>query len=103
MIGSAPDTAVSSAYRDPSEADDLDQLDVSVGQKITVSGNFTDNTTLDATPGRLRMQLNRITGTVVTPDPLSVDLTFINGRRPAVFNFSGTGISTANDADPNGE
>lgn len=91
------DTEVSGSGR---AADDLDQLDVSVGQKITVSGSFSDATTLDATPGRLHMQLNRIAGTVVTPNPLSIDLTFLNGRRPAVFNFAGTGSSAANDANP---
>ena len=92
------DTEVSIAGSQPQT--DLDQLDVSVGQKITVSGSFADSTTLDATPGRLHMQWNRVTGTVVNPNPLSLDLTFINGRRPVVFNFAGTGTSAANDADP---
>jgi hypothetical protein len=92
------DTEVSAAGS--ANGDDLDQLDVSVGQKITVSGRFENSTTLDATPGRLHMQWNRVTGTVVNPNPLRLDLTFINGRRPVVFNFAGTGTSTATDADP---
>ena len=46
------------------------------------------------------MQLNQLTAEVVQPAPLAVDLFFFNGRRPGAFDFSGTGITAADDADP---
>ena len=95
------DTAVNAPGLD---SDDLDQLSVSVGQRVAVSGNLTtDNNldaTLDATSGRMQMQMNRVAGQVVSGSPLVVDLEFLNGRRPAAFNFTGTGITTADDANP---
>ena len=79
---------------------DLDERDVSVGQRVAVSGEFTDDLTLDATSGRVRMLVTRLWGEVVTPDPLVTDLALIDGRRPGVFDFTGTGVVSAEDADP---
>jgi len=80
--------------------EDLDQLSVSVGQRVAVSGDVTTDNTLDASNGRLHMQMNRVAGQVVSADPLVVDLEFLNGRRPSVFNFAGTGVTAADDANP---
>ena len=91
------DTAVSAPGL---TTEDLDQLSVSVGQRVVVSGNLTTDNNLDASTGRMHMQMNRVAGQVVSADPLVVDLEFLNGRRPAVFNFAGTGVSTGDDANP---
>jgi hypothetical protein len=73
---------------------------VSVGQRIVAFGEMTDDVTLDATDGHVRMQISGLTGTVVATGSLAVDLAFLNGRRPAAFDFSGTGTDAAHDADP---
>lgn len=78
----------------------LDHLDVSVGQRIIASGELADEATLDATEGRVRMLVNRLWGDVVSVQPLVADLELVNGRRPAIFDFTGTGVTEADDADP---
>ena len=78
---------------------------ISVGQRIEAFGEA-DGTdaavTLDAQQGLVRLQLTRVAGTVVSAQPgeLVLDLLAIDGRRPGVFNFAGTGTSPALDADP---
>lgn len=80
--------------------------DISVGQKITAYGTLTNTDpgalALDASAGKVRMQLTRNSGVVVddTNDELTVNLSHIGGRSPDLFNFSGTGAGTDNDADP---
>jgi hypothetical protein len=61
-----------------------------------------DSLTLDATAGRVRMKLTHLTGTVVSavPGQVNLDLFSIDGRRPGIFDFAGTGTSAATDADP---
>jgi hypothetical protein len=76
----------------------LSEQSISVGQRVVVWGEFADDRTLNA--NRVRMQMNQLTAEVVTPDPLVVDLFYLNGRRPAAYDFAGTGISDDNDADP---
>jgi len=83
------------------DSGDLDQLSISVGQRIIAAGEFADDLTLDASEGRVRMLVNRLWGDVVTADPLVVDLKLLNGRLPSVFDFAGTGVVEAEDADPN--
>jgi hypothetical protein len=78
---------------------------ISVGQRIHAFGDATESNgqlTLDATEGRVRLQLTHLSGTVVSADPgaLTLDLFSIDGRRPAIFDFSGTGVSPENDANP---
>ena len=77
--------------------------DISVGQRVTVFGTLnTDETELDATEGYAHIQLTTISGlTVYTGLPwFVVDLNSIGRRRISIFDFSGTGISPENDADP---
>jgi hypothetical protein len=58
--------------------------------------------TLDATSGRVRLHLTHLTGTVAGANPgaLILDLFSIDGRRPAIFDFTGTGAAPDSDADP---
>ncbi len=79
---------------------DLNIDSVSVGQRIVAFGELVDDQTLDATAGRVVMQMNQLTAQVVTSNPLSVDLYFLNGRKPGAFDFAGTGIDSSMDATP---
>jgi len=84
--------------------------DISVGQRITVFGTLTDsaapNLELDATSGMIRMQMSTVNGNALSgmdSDPaisLVLSVQSINKRRMGMFDFTGTGIDTANDADP---
>ncbi|MEM1434960.1 MAG: DUF4382 domain-containing protein [Pseudomonadota bacterium] len=73
---------------------------LSVGQRVTVFGTLTDANRLDATAGSVRMLQNQLIAEILQPNPLVVDLHFLNGRRPDVFDFTGTGVDVINDADP---
>ncbi len=82
--------------------------DVSVGQRVTVFGTLTNDELSDlqfsAANGYLRMLLSNLRGTVVklpdTGNYLTMNLHAINGRNPEIYDFTGTGVDTANDADP---
>ncbi len=84
----------------------IDAAAISVGQKLLAVGEFvTDDgngPVLDATGGGVRLYQTRLGGTVNQTLPGQVDLTLatIGGRRPALFDFSGTGTSAETDADP---
>ncbi len=81
---------------------DLDPVDISalsVGQRIRVIGEMSDDNSIDATEGRVRMLYTHLNGNTVTDLPLAIDLNAIDRRRVSVFDFTGTGSS--DDADPN--
>ena len=82
------------------DSGDLDHQSISVGQRIIATGELVDDQTFDATQGRVRMLFNRLWGDVVQVDPLIVDLHLINGRQPGIFDFTGTGVTSAQDAIP---
>lgn len=46
------------------------------------------------------MAYAQFTGNVVSTEPLVVDLDWFNGRNPGVYDFAGTGVTPADDADP---
>ena len=77
---------------------------ISVGQRIHAFGTAneasTGEVTLDATAGRVRMHLTKLLGTVKStlPGSVTLDLTSIDGRRAAAFDFAGTGAMPAQDA-----
>ncbi len=73
-------------------------LDLSVGQRIVAWGEITDDTTLSAS--RVRMLFSQLTAAVVQTDPLAVDLYWLNGRRPEIYDFTGTGMTSELDANP---
>jgi len=97
-----PDTAVT---RDGQRGTALTEVAISVGQRIHAFGDLTVNNgelTLNAEQGRVRLHLTHLSGTVVSANPgsLALDLFSIDGRRPAIFDFSGTGTAADVDADP---
>ena len=78
--------------------------EISVGQRLTVFGDISvdpaGNITIDASNGLARMHLTTLRGTVVQQDaPLAVNLQSIGHRSTSIFNFAGTGVNAANDAD----
>ena len=102
LIG--PNTIVT---RDGGGRNLLRPIAISVGQRIHAFGQVTatptvDSLTLDATAGRVRMKLTHLSGSVVSANPgqVNLDLFAIDGRRPEIFDFTGTGASAATDADP---
>jgi hypothetical protein len=79
--------------------------DVSVGQRITAFGTLTSATspfTLDANPGEIRLRVTQLRGTVVASGSgdLTLDLLSIDRRPVSLFDFNGTGSSSALDANP---
>ena len=97
-----PDTLVT---RDGQRDSGLTEDAISVGQRIHAFGEVSGSSgelTVDATAGRVRLHLTHLSGTVVSTNPgtLALDLFSIDGRRPAIFDFSGTGAAPASDADP---
>ncbi len=85
--------------------DEVTIADLSIGQAVTVHGTYiSDNsgTVLDATTGAVKMRLTFASGHAIdsTTGQLTLDLQAINGRRPDLFDFSGTGIDPSFDADP---
>lgn len=73
---------------------------VSVGQRVIVFGERVDDQTFDASASRIVMPLSQFTAEVAQVAPLAVDLYLLNGRRPGVFDFSGTGSAPEFDAEP---
>lgn len=84
--------------------------DISVGQSIEAFGTATPvssasmngDWTLDASTGRVRMHPTPVYGfvTETTSGALTLRLDSIAGRRVSAFNFAGTGMTAAQDADP---
>ncbi|MCI0504590.1 MAG: metallophosphoesterase [Gammaproteobacteria bacterium] len=82
--------------------------DISVGQKVRVLGTLQDGApgsplVLDAasSDGRVFMGMTVLRGFAVeTAGPMVVDVQSINFRNINLFDFAGTGIDAANDADP---
>ncbi|MEM8766867.1 MAG: DUF4382 domain-containing protein [Pseudomonadota bacterium] len=82
----------------------LNENSLSIGQRVLAFGELVDDMTLDAGEGHVRMVVSDLTGDVTAVvDPaadLVLDLDFLNARRPAAYDFSGTGATMADDADP---
>jgi hypothetical protein len=82
--------------------DTFSKDDISVGQRIVVFG---DNASFNESTGRLlitasaaRMFITHLRGTVksISSGVMVVNLSAIDGRKPGVFDFSGTGADPAN-------
>jgi len=78
--------------------------DISVGSRITALGTLsgsTTNMTLDTTDGLVRITMSSVDGTVnqIAPSLVTVNLQMINGRPVSIYNFSGTGGTSA-DSNP---
>ena len=79
---------------------------ISVGQAVTIRGQVTANDAagvhIDATEGTVAMHVTHLSGIVNTilPGQTDIELHSIDRRRVQVFDFTGTGTSPDNDADP---
>jgi hypothetical protein len=97
-------------FKDGDRNADVSIADLSIGQRVTVRGDQPVATTgasapeilFDATEGYVRMHLTRLSGTIneVLPGETAIDLQSIDRRRVSIFDFTGTGGSPADDADP---
>ena len=83
-----------------------DTAAISVGQNIWAAGTVsidsaTGTATLDATTGHVRLNITPLWGMTsgTVGNPLILGLGAIDGRNPAIYNFSGTGASPATDAN----
>jgi hypothetical protein len=79
--------------------------DISVGQHAQFFGtlsSMSSSTTLDATSGSALLLLTPVVGTVssTASSLVTLDLQSLDGRAPSIFNFAGTGASSADDATP---
>lgn len=102
-----PETRV---FKDGHGASDLSIDAISIGQRITVRGTIAQTVTdaltpaihMDATDGAVRMHVTHLLGIVNTVMPGQTDITLhgIDRRRVQAFDFTGTGMSAEDDADP---
>lgn len=102
-----PETHVS---RDGHRTDDLGIDDISIGQRLTVRGTMAETAPdaltpqihIDASDGAVRMHVTQLLGIVNTVMPGQTDISLydIDRRRVDGFDFSGTGVSSDDDADP---
>ena len=112
IVEIGPDTAVT---RIGDAGTSYDKDDLSVGQRTIVFGEIAnpsiDNSDrfgpdvaliLDATEGRARMLVTQLSGTVsqVMPGEIEMTLRAIDRLGVGMFDFSGTGMSADQDADP---
>ena len=75
--------------------------DISIGQKITAHGSLDDSgSSLDASGELVRMRYSHVSGLVTSVSPLEIGLQHVNRRMVERFDFSGTGVTPEQDADP---
>lgn len=76
--------------------------DISIGQRVEVLGEVTDDNTFNAATGEglVRMRYSDVAASVAQISPLQVDVQHINRRITDLYDFNGTGIDEPNDADP---
>jgi hypothetical protein len=107
VVEVGPNTKV---FKDGHRRSDLTIGALSIGQRVTIRGDQPTPTTdalapqilFDATEGAVRMHVTHLSGIVNTVVPGQTDITLysIDRRRAGIFDFSGTGITADNDADP---
>lgn len=108
VVEVGPDTKV---FRDGDRQSDLGIDAISIGQRVTIRGTQGGTPTtdadapqilFDATEGAVRMHLTRLSGIVNTAMQGQTDITLhsIDRRRASIFDFTGTGVSPDQDADP---
>ncbi len=107
VVEVGPDTRV---VKDGNRGEQLGIDAISIGQRVTIRGDQPIASTdanapqilFDATAGAVRLHLTKVSGVVNTVMPGQVDITLqsIDRRRVSVFDFSGTGTSGDEDADP---
>ncbi len=78
--------------------------DISVGQHVQAFGKFSNGAggaaTLDATSGSVRMMITPLVGQYASTaaSVVTLSLESLDGRPASLFDFAGTGTSSANDA-----
>ncbi len=77
----------------------LSAADISVGQALTAIGELDADGVLNTDDGLVRVLYSTLSGVATSVAPVTVDVTRLNGRRPALFDFSGTGVDASTDAD----
>jgi hypothetical protein len=102
-----PETRV---FKDGHRLSDLSIDAISIGQRVTVRGTIAETVTdaltpkihIDATDGAVRMHVTHLLGIVNTVMPGQTDITLhgIDRRRVQAFDFTGTGVTVDDDADP---
>lgn len=108
VVEIGPDTKV---FRDGHRHRDLGTDAISIGQRVSIRGIQGGPVTtdanapqvlFDATQGAVRMHVTRLAGIVnaVTPGQADIELHAIDRRRAEIFDFTGTGMSPEQDADP---
>jgi hypothetical protein len=105
IVTIGPDTRV---LKTGTESAALDRSALSVGQNIVAFGTLVEPATpsapatLDATNGRVRMLPTHLHGRVtnVVPGQLDLELRAIDRLGIELFDFAGTGVTPALDADP---
>jgi len=107
VVEVGPETKV---FKDGHRASDLSIDAISIGQRVTIRGNQPTPTTdalapqilFDATQGSVRMHVTHLSGIVnkVMTGQTDITLHSIDRRRVQIFDFSGTGKSDDEDADP---
>jgi len=84
----------------------LDNNAISIGQRVTIRGvviaDDESGLQMDATEGAVRMHITHLSGIVnsVMPGQTNIELRAIDRRRASVFDFTGTGVSPDQDANP---
>ena len=73
--------------------------DISIGQNVTVLGTIDAAANISIAADHVRMRFTNLSARVVSVSPLAIELQGIDRRRVALFDFAGTGIDAANDAD----
>lgn len=97
------DPANTKVTRQLSKDNSYTTADISVGQRLDLLGTISENGTVLSmdTTTHARMMLTFLSGNVVgMSSGLDVDLQHIEGMLPGAYDFSGTGTSSATDADP---
>jgi hypothetical protein len=97
-------------FKDGDWVSDLGIDAISIGQRVTIRGNQPTPTAdalapqilFDATQGSVRMHVTNLSGIVNTVMPGQTDVTLysIDRRRVQIFDFSGTGATESDDANP---
>ena len=107
VVEVGPDTKV---FKDGYRQSDLTIAALSIGQRVTIRGNQPLPTTdalapqilFDATQGAVRMHVTHLAGIVNTVMTGQTDITLhsVDRRRVGIFDFTGTGPTREDDADP---
>ncbi len=79
---------------------DISASSISVGQHLRVLGDFDDEQIFSSDDSIVHIKLSQLTGQVVQISPLVIDLNKLNRKPVESYDFTGTGLTTEQDADP---